>query len=288
MPSPMHTKLRNILRKISCCDICVLRFIGERDHKKVFEPSSIAEATSQKQNCPACLGILHKLSIEDICKTANDLFKEQKYITDCKTFSLQIQFPLQLQIRQKSISLFILNELGTNTDDAILENAIEVKEIFKNLVKEEFGNQSGFSFDSKSELVVKMKLSHEETELDWKFLTEIRAADLTVTEKRKRGNTVYNGLSIDKISCCLKKLDYEHFKDMNWCPPPTLFTSPTVSDLEIEHNPIFIAGRYLKLERNISNSPWFINGKRITEHSVEEFIEKPVGEFFQSKCIYFN
>ncbi|KAJ3145732.1 putative tRNA pseudouridine synthase Pus10 [Geranomyces michiganensis] len=64
-------------------------------------------------------------------------------------------------------------------------------------------------------------------------------------------------------------------------PPPAIKSMPTVAKTEFMHSPIFTAGRYLKLERHISNSPWVIDGKRMTEHSVEELVATHVDRLFR-------
>jgi tRNA pseudouridine synthase 10 len=50
------------------------------------------------------------------------------------------------------------------------------------------------------------------------------------------------------------------------------FTGPTV----------FIAGRYNKFSRILSQTPWVLNGKRMAENSVEEIIENAVMPHFRA------
>lgn len=63
----------------------------------------------------------------------------------------------------------------------------------------------------------------------------------------------------------------------------------------MDHTQIYIAGilyptigRYLKLQRHISNSPWFIAGKKLTEHSMEELIGDTLDVFFKSASHKFS
>lgn len=62
------------------------------------------------------------------------------------------------------------------------------------------------------------------------------------------------------------------------CPPVSAvrldkitFTGPTV----------FVAGRYNKYSRELSQSPWVLNGKRVSEGSVQEFIVGAIAPYFK-------
>jgi tRNA pseudouridine synthase 10 len=43
------------------------------------------------------------------------------------------------------------------------------------------------------------------------------------------------------------------------------------------------AGRYNKYSRELSQTPWLVEGERRIESSVQEFISKPLEEFCTSK-----
>jgi tRNA U54 and U55 pseudouridine synthase Pus10 len=58
-------------------------------------------------------------------------------------------------------------------------------------------------------------------------------------------------------------------------------------DVTFEHTQIFVAGRYLKLERNISNSPWLYKGQRIVQDSVEELVGNQIISHFQAASAKF-
>lgn len=43
---------------------------------------------------------------------------------------------------------------------------------------------------------------------------------------------------------------------------------------------VFVAGRYRKLSRNLSQTPWILNGKRMKEESIQEVISREICPFF--------
>ncbi len=59
----------------------------------------------------------------------------------------------------------------------------------------------------------------------------------------------------------------------------------------LEHSAIYVGGKYIKLSREISQSPWIINGERLTETSVSECIGEILRERFKCdgklSCVFF-
>lgn len=53
---------------------------------------------------------------------------------------------------------------------------------------------------------------------------------------------------------------------------------------------LFLAGRYNKYSRNISQTPWLIDGKKKVTDSVEDFIKSPLLKVItaQSKLFFFD
>ncbi|KPI85003.1 hypothetical protein ABL78_5938 [Leptomonas seymouri] len=67
-------------------------------------------------------------------------------------------------------------------------------------------------------------------------------------------------------------------------PPPadrraTARAAATVS-CQLQHSNIFLMGNYCKMMRNMSQSPWFLNGQRIGAYSLQEVIGNPLLPFF--------
>lgn len=63
-------------------------------------------------------------------------------------------------------------------------------------------------------------------------------------------------------------------------PPSQVSVPIKLSKCTIAGPTIFVAGRYRKLSRNLSQSPWIINGKRMKEDSLQEIIAREVAPYF--------
>ncbi|KAJ3015628.1 putative tRNA pseudouridine synthase Pus10 [Thoreauomyces humboldtii] len=228
--------------------------------------------------------------------TASKLYKSEGYVLAAsrQTFAISTRLPSQLTIRQRAMQLHILHELSEvdfapKPQDAVLGPQsggnlfIEVKEILKYLLAERFAIETGLEFETASPLTVSMQFEHEETTNEYIFLTRNPAARFKVTTQRQKvgkGVKQVIGTSADKILMAVDRLAYKDFASASLCPPPAVQNVPVLKTTELMHAPIYVAGRYLKLQRHISNSPWEIKGKRITEHSVEELVSEKVDKLF--------
>ncbi|XP_071832444.1 tRNA pseudouridine synthase Pus10-like [Apostichopus japonicus] len=64
--------------------------------------------------------------------------------------------------------------------------------------------------------------------------------------------------------------------------PPSSPASYSICKMEGLHEPIFIAGRYNKYSRSLSQTPWILEGTRMTTSSVQELICEPMKDFIRA------
>lgn len=61
----------------------------------------------------------------------------------------------------------------------------------------------------------------------------------------------------------------------------------TLSRIEFKHEPIYIAGRYQKYSRNLSQTPWIVNGDTLFMSSVQEKLAQGVQQYISCQEIKF-
>lgn len=93
-------------------------------------------------------------------------------------------------------------------------------------------------------------------------------------------------MSRSKVGENLKGLSDEAAIKFHMVPCKPVASAATVDNVELLHDSLFIAGRYLKLSRGVSQTPWVVNGRCLAEHSVSEFIAGPLKHLF--KCTTTN
>ncbi|KAK9830622.1 hypothetical protein WJX81_006632 [Elliptochloris bilobata] len=93
--------------------------------------------------------------------------------------------------------------------------------------------------------------------------------------KRKRGtDTAQPGRSAsDDVAARLRTCPENKFGEQA-CVPPRASAVCVSLAARVRREPVYVAGRYLKLQRDVSNSPFFIGGQRLGRTSVQEELER--------------
>lgn len=63
-------------------------------------------------------------------------------------------------------------------------------------------------------------------------------------------------------------------------PPNTVDQAIKLTNVHLTGPTVFVAGRYRKLSRELSQSPWILGGKRVMADSVQEIIAKHIAPYF--------
>lgn len=76
------------------------------------------------------------------------------------------------------------------------------------------------------------------------------------------------------------KLNAETFMKHIPVPPSVSKNSLKLDKITVNGPTIFVAGRYRKLTRELSQTPWILKGKRMMEESVSEIIIENMASYF--------
>lgn len=76
------------------------------------------------------------------------------------------------------------------------------------------------------------------------------------------------------------KVDADTYMKYIPVPPIVPQTLLKLEKITVNGPTIFVAGRYRKLTRSLSQTPWILKGKRMMEESVSEIIVENLAEFF--------
>lgn len=78
-----------------------------------------------------------------------------------------------------------------------------------------------------------------------------------------------------------RNINVEKFRQQIPIPPQAPSVSLRLDKITFTGPTVFVAGRYNKFSRELSQSPWILNGKRMTEGSVQEFIIDAIAPYFK-------
>ncbi|KAK9728368.1 hypothetical protein K7432_001156 [Basidiobolus ranarum] len=286
------SRLIEPLFSIHCCSRCVLRYLGVKDFKiyknsvetlETVLKSLVEKETSEKQEdskeeivekktCVSCLGTLQYADQDLFISHIIQKVKEENY--EAKNFTLNVTVPSSLLVRTHAVFVYISNILKELKSPIAytLDDIADIKETFKLVLCWEIARITEMELDFHSPLKITVVTEHPETENDHIFLTQISSANLNIRKVYERGQCKFIGASRTNIATALRSVSNEEFMRLGKCPPELVDNTATIQTIEMLHEPIHIGGRYFKLARGISQTPWVINNRRMTDNSVSESI----------------
>ncbi|PSN49117.1 putative tRNA pseudouridine synthase Pus10 [Blattella germanica] len=279
------------LRSLGCCKRCCLRYLGERDptsykniERSVVEKGLEDEKGDNEQPepkllktnaCIACLGLLQEETSEanTVQKIIEDVLKASY---DCDIFTCALSLPISFQLRAQSLWFYIADKFPVPFASQDLHqeiHVISVKEAWKWTIAPLIAKAINKELDSgvNSDFFVGINVTYSEDDDECSCLMEMHAETFKhrKTQKRKYHGSLYTRKAVD---AALQSTEAGHFKKY-FPSPPSVPTSAAICDsINCSHNSTFIAGRYNKFSRSLSQTPWLIDGERKMESSVQDVI----------------
>ncbi|KAJ2816571.1 hypothetical protein FBU31_006528, partial [Coemansia sp. 'formosensis'] len=216
--------------------------------------------------CSVCLGILDMALVD---KVVGD-FKEQEF--DASSAEVTVELPKSVYVRHRAMQVHLKSanqKLGTNTPT-------DLKDVIKYMVCQTLSSKHGLVSDANSDMRIEIGFAHTESASEHQFLFDREDGSTKTKTFRKRGVFYTTGDSKVAVISELGKCSDELFATSFACPPPAIAQPATVGSLVLKRAPIFIGGRYLKLERDISQTPFFVGERRVTELSVADVVGEPI------------
>ncbi|KAH9509327.1 putative tRNA pseudouridine synthase Pus10 [Bulinus truncatus] len=272
------------LHEIGCCVRCILRNLGE------LNPSSYklsseeleqllfsSEFRSTPENvcpCPGCLGILQTFSETPFLNKVNAKVKDDGF--QFSDYQCSLILPVSIIVRQKALYIYLLNKFRETYKDSE-EKLASVKDVWKWSCGYKLAELLESRFQNRSQFDILMTFQYKDSDKECTFLLDCFPSIFKRRKQRKFGFETFTRANVIKA---MSDLTYSKFEDCTSCPP-LIPTTECTCDVSCSHESIFIAGRYQKYSRELSQTPWLIEGKRIMEGSVQELICSPVIEMFK-------
>lgn len=159
-----------------------------------------------------------------------------------------------------------------------------VKEAFKYSLIPKIEEISGKKLDVQSLLRITISMNYEDEDKEISLLP----IDKHVSNSRKRKHNNLSAASFPVIQRSLDELStVEAMAKYYPCPPLMPAECCFISAVSCYQESILVGGRYNKYSRDLSQSPWIIDGVRKTESSVQELACQKVEDFFRADGIKF-
>lgn len=289
-------KILHFLKSQGCCLRCCFRFVGYRMSECYCKPVEFAtqlnytdgknDPSSEEAPCVVCLGVLQDKAQEDVVTKITERVKEKDY--DCTTFHCALTVPVSVKLREYILYAYISNETDVDKSNlsALKTKLQSVKDIWKLFMIPQLEQAIGKRTDllTPSPFLIEVFLTYDDDETIFKTLMNKYKGDNNKQKKRKYDNNKFSRKNVETLLMEMTNEQFmQHFTISQIIPEKFVY----ISDILCSHSSIFIGGRYNKLSRKLSQTPWFINGEKKVETSVQDLLCNPIAEIVKAESIKF-
>ncbi|KZC14478.1 PREDICTED: putative tRNA pseudouridine synthase Pus10 [Dufourea novaeangliae] len=285
------------MQQQNCCLRCCFRFIGSKMSECFHNPVTFArnmgyikkdESFVEKVPCMACLGILQDQMLESVTQEIQVEVQKQNY--DSETFLCALVVPTCVNLRERILYVQCGLELDLSKDTLLcLKVKLQkVKDIWKSVVTSRLEQAICKQVDSitPSAFLIEIILTYKHNDKEYEALENFCVKTNNVGNKRKRKNND-NRFSRKSIDTLMARITDEEFNQFLKTFSLDVSTNIDVGNIVCSHSSIFIGGRYNKLSRELSQTPWFINGEKKMATSVQDLLCNPIADVVRAQSIKF-
>uniref|UniRef100_A0A182Q9H7 tRNA pseudouridine(55) synthase n=1 Tax=Anopheles farauti TaxID=69004 RepID=A0A182Q9H7_9DIPT len=281
------------LRSVDCCRVCCLRFLkgtkeefvdidtalGKRGFEQTHESNGDQEAKKAKENiCVACLGLFNLDTIESLASEVKNHASYQQY--QCKAgFLTSISLPIVLHLRQLALWFDVLDRFPETFNSGAPPD-IAVKDALKTMIIHQLEQklEKPFSVDG---VMVNVPFTYANEQQELNILEQISPGVFANRKANKHTKNEFISRNAFEKHFTPAAINAERFRKHYSVPPVSTEQVGLVrGELSFTGPTIFIAGRYNKFSRTLSQTPWMIDGKRMMEGSVQETIAAAIAPHF--------
>ncbi|KAJ3297689.1 putative tRNA pseudouridine synthase Pus10 [Rhizoclosmatium sp. JEL0117] len=167
---------------------------------------------------------------------------------------------------------------------SVSQRQIDVKDALAMMVAHEVSRVTGLVFDPKAAFHVELAFEHRETENEFEWVREQRKRtrqDVPWRKPVESGGDIVLETWNQMVNAAMT-LDYQDFVREGYIPFKPVNSECVCTEIKLVHLSLFVAGRYNKYSREISNARMEYNGERLVAESVEELIGEHLDLLFHA------
>ncbi|CAK9815056.1 tRNA pseudouridine synthase Pus10 [Anthophora plagiata] len=288
-------RIFNFLQQQNCCLRCCFRFIGCRTIDYFQDPVKFAKNIGyieaehvNEVPCTACLGILQDKTQEQVVQKIYAEAEKQSY--DSETFICALTIPVCISLREHFLHINCATQLNLSKDTSICLKAKlqNIKDVWKwiTIPKIEKAIKKQVDLATPSPFIIEIILRYAYNEKECETLLNVYKKTNSTENKGKR-KCNDNRFSRTSIETLMTKITDEEFLQYFKAVISQTIDAIYVENITCTHSSIFIGGRYNKLSRELSQTPWFINGEKKMQTSVQDILCNPIAEAVKAQSIKF-
>lgn len=254
-------EIQQNLLKFGCCRVCAVRHLTKPsniDIKTLIAASELDHDNPKRAKnnpCIACLGLFQSPQKDDIINEIISHLKASDYDSD--TFNLAFNLPMCTIIRGHSIALYV-SKSRISFNPTFPTAFVCAKDAWKLMAEDAIVKATGKRFDVHSPLLVTVGFHYKDVKNECDCLNAI----IKLSNK-----------NLQNILSQMENKDFiSQYGEMPSIPESTI----EFKNVNSRHESVYIAGRYNKWSRTLSQTPWIVDQERRLESSVEEIISEPL------------
>jgi len=242
-----------------------------------YDPNTLVE---EPFVCIACLGMLQDTNEPGFLDIFLGKMKNCGY--EFRDYSLALSLPTSAAVREYSIWYHLKQTFPDSTlfkAASPIGNVVDIKEGIKWILGPIIGRKLSFYFKHSSDFRANMVLVHEETKDEHSFLIPPTNAYNNKSTKRTKVASKDSTASVNEM---LSNMSMKRFIERGVVPPKAVTTKYHYT-LDFEHAAVYLAGKYNKYVRDLSQTPWI---DEEFQSSIQELICENITDTF--KCDSFT
>lgn len=292
----LECKIYKYLLDSGCCYSCCLRFLGTRTTEYFIDPIKTSlklkyitddDEIKNEARCISCIGILNDAVEKEAVQKVKEAIKNGGY--DSSTFTFALSLPVSLTIRETSIQIALSKKF--NLSELQLFNlklkTWSVKDVWKAQVVPIIENEcfiKNVTAPVPSLFSIDISFINDIDEKECNKLLQKCDPNFVESKHKHLNNKIYSRTIIEKILSSVKEENFIKYFNIPIDKPTEIIK---VDKVGCSHGSIFIGGRYTKFNRQLSQTPWLINGEKKMETSVQELICALIIEHTKAESLKF-
>lgn len=270
------------VQEMSACVRCFMRCINIREaqvyQEDIKDMRTVFSLPDKKFVCVLCLEILQdKFCCDGFLQEVRKLVVDQNF--KFNDFFCALSVPVSQLIREHRFSAR-LNDMFPEVFEwpDVKKDMTPLKDVWKWINGTKLAAFLKAPFNQRGDFEVQIFFKYADDDKECNDLIDLLGKD---QRKRKKMNVFFNRMNMTQM---LDKAHLEFFKE----GVSGVREGCVLEIVECVHQAVFVAGRYNKYSRELSQTPWFINGVRKHESSVEEIINAPIEAVFRARSSKFS
>jgi len=237
----------------------------------------------EKAVCVTCLGLLQSTycNTDFTNKVVGQVLSEN---FEFDSFTCAITIPVSILLREHAIWVLLREKypklyFGLDKVSSILF----IKDIWKMMNARHLSQKLSVKDEKDSKFIIRLQFEHEKSDQECNFLISKFPSMFRnkKSESRKHWKQDFKPnsnaektetFSRKLVEKALEKMSEQEFQRCYTCPPASLATPLIYPNVSCTMFALYMAGRYNKYCRELSQTPWLLDGERKTESSVQELL----------------